>query len=156
MKKFIIAAISALLLMALLISCGYKGSPASPGNLNPPTAKTVPHTSTGESDVSSEYLAQLCAEYWLDTNSMHCCSLGEDGSYFWIQSKKDPRQIASGSWKLTQDDQAFLSLYLTDSDSGETLTLHEIELYETSIYALDDEGNAVVWLTTQPAGESEA
>ena len=57
---------------------------------------------------------------------------------------------------MTKDDQNYLSLHMTDTASGDTLTLHEIEFYESSIYAVDDDGNGIVWLTTERETESEA
>ena len=148
MKKLFAIALFALMMMSILISCGTKSGNASPGNLNP-TAKPTPHTSTGEEDISSTYSRRLCTDLWLDTNSMHICGLNEDGTYYWLQGKKEPQQIASGSWQLTKDDQGFLSLYLRDDQTDEAVVLHEIELYESSIYAIDDEGNGIVWLTTE-------
>lgn len=149
MKKLVISVLSALLLISAFSSCGPKNSNVSPGDLSTPTQQPTPHVSTGETDVSSDYFARLCTDLWLDTITMHCCSLNEDGTYYWMQSKKDPKQIASGNWRLTLDDQKFLTLYLTDSSSGKAQVLHEIELYESSIYAADDEGNGIVWLMTE-------
>ena len=148
MKKLVVAVFSALLLMTVLISCSAKGGSATPGNLTPATANPTPHASTGEKDVSSEYFRKLCSVYWLDTSSMECCKLNDDGTYVWYRSKNDATQSASGVWRLTEDDQGFLSMYMTDGASGNKQVLHEIELYEESIYAVDDEGNSIVWLTT--------
>ena len=92
--------------------------------------------------------SKLCSVYWLDTSSMKCCKLNDDGTYVWYRSKNDAAQSASGKWQLTEDDKKFLSMYMTDDSSGDILVLHEIELYEESIYAVDDEGNSIVWLTT--------
>lgn len=149
MKKLTVTALSALLFLALLISCGPKSSNASPGNLTSPTAKPVPHESTGEEDVSSSFYDRLCTDYWLDTNSMHLCRLNQDGSYYWLESKKDQDQLSAGRWRITRDDQSFLTLYLTDDLSGEELVLHEMELYDTSIYAVNHDGNAIVWLISK-------
>ncbi len=148
MKKLFVTALFALLIMSLLIACGTKGGNVSPGNLKP-TVKTTPHTSTGEKDISETYHQRLCSDFWMDTNSMHICSLNDDGTYFWLQSKKEPQQISSGTWQLTKDEQNYLSLYLKDDQSGDTTVMREIELYDTSIYAVDDEGNGIVWLTTE-------
>ncbi len=148
MKKLFVTVLFALLITSLLIACGTKSNNASTGNLNP-TVKTTPHTSTGEKDISETYYKQLCSELWMDTNSLHICRLNDDGTYCWLQSKKEPQQISAGSWQLTVDDQKYLSLYLKDDQSGETMVLREIELYDTSIYAVDDEGNGIVWLTTE-------
>ena len=148
MKKLLISALYILVLAALLISCSPKAGSASPGNLVP-TPQRTPHTSTGEVDISSDYYLRLCTDLWLDTNTMHCCSLKEDGTYIWMQSKKEPETIASGHWRLTKDSQKYLTLYLTDDSSGEEQVLHELELYETSIYAIDSAGSGIVWLTTE-------
>ena len=147
MKKLFATALLALLIMALLISCGGKGGSATPGDLKT-SEKPTPHVSTGEEDVSNAYFRRLCTDLWLDTNSMHICSLNDDGTYYWLQGKREQEQIATGKWTLTKDDQGFLSLYMTDDQSSDTLVLREIELYDASIYALDDEGNGIVWLTT--------
>ena len=148
MKKLVVSALFILILAALLISCGPKAGSASPGNMVP-TPQRTPHISTGEVDVSSDYYIRLCTDLWLDTNSVHCCSLNEDGTYTWIQSKKEPEQIASGHWRLTKDSKKFLTLYLKDDATGEEQVLHELELYESSIYAIDAEGNGIVWLITE-------
>ena len=153
MKKFAISALFILLMATLLISCGPNSGSSSPGNLVP-TQQPTPHLSTGEVDVSSDYALRLCTDYWLDTNTVHCCSLNEDGTYIWMRSKKDTEQIASGHWRLTKDDQKFLTLYLKDDVSGEEQVLHELELYESSIYAVDSDGNGIVWLITEKEGES--
>ena len=148
MKKFAISALLFLVLSALLVSCGPNSGSASPGNLVI-TPRPTPHARTGEVDVSSDYHLRLCSDLWLDTNTLHCCSLNEDGTYIWTNSKKDPEQIASGKWRLTKDSKKFLTLYLKDDASGEEQILQELELYDTSIYALDAEGTAIVWLTTE-------
>ena len=145
MKKLVISALFILILAALLISCGSKDS-TSPGNLNPSVQHT-PHKSKSEVDVSSKYNTKLCTGIWLDTNSLHCCIMSDDGTYIWTQSKTDTEQIASGTWHLTKDDKKFLTLYLKDDASGTEQVLHELEFFETSFYAYDSEGNSVVWLT---------
>ena len=146
MKKLVISALSILILAALLISCGPKDGSTTPGNLTP-SAQHTPHVSKGEVDVSSDYSNRLCTDIWLDTNSLHCCIMSDDGTYIWTQSKTDTEQIASGTWHLTKDDKKFLTLYLKDDASGTEQVLHELEFFETSFYAYDSEGNSVVWLT---------
>ena len=148
MKKLLISAFFILILALLMVSCGPKAGSASPGNLVP-TPQRTPHISSGEVDVSSDFFTRLCTDLWLDTNSLHCCSLNNDGTYYWMQGKKDPEQIASGQWRLTKDSKKYLTLYLKDDSTGEEQILHELELYDTSIYALDAEGNGIVWLTTE-------
>lgn len=154
MKKLILILFSALLVAALLCSCSTDSNSPTPGDLVP-TSKPTPHVSTGEEDVSSEYDQRLCTEYWLDTNSLHCCQFNQNRTYIWTESKKDAKQVSSGQWQLTKDDQNYFSLYMTDNETGDTLTLHEIEFYDSSIYAVDDDGNGVVWLTTEREMESE-
>ena len=78
---------------------------------------------------------------------MHCCILAEDGTYIWVNSKTDLQQIASGKWRLTKDDQKFLTLYLKDDATGQEQIMHELEFFDTSFYAYDSDGNSVVWLT---------
>ena len=146
MKKFSISALIILILAALLASCGPKNSSATPGNLTPAAQHTV-HVSKGEVDVSSDYSLRLCTDIWLDTNSMHCCILAEDGTYIWANSKTDLQQIASGKWRLTKDDQKYLTLYLKDDASGQEQIMHELEFFDTSFYAYDSDGNSIVWLT---------
>jgi len=148
MKKLVVAVFSALLLMTVLMSCASTSASSTPGNLSTTTEKPTPHVSTGEKDVSSDYFKKLCSVYWLDTGSMKCCKLNEDGTYVWYVSKNDATQSASGKWRMTEDDKDYLSIYMTDDSSGDLLVLHEIELYEESIYAVDDEGDSIVWLTT--------
>lgn len=146
MKKNTITALLILILASLLISCGPKPGNSSPGNLAP-TSKHTPHVSKGEVNVSSEYSPRLCTDIWLDTNSMHCCILDDDGTYIWTKSKTDTEQIASGTWRLTRDDQNYLTLYLKDAASGKEQVMHELEFFDTSFYAYDSEGNSIVWLT---------
>lgn len=148
MKKTAIVLLSLLLLLSLFAACAQKNDTASPGNITPSSQPTL-HVSTGEEDVSVKFSEFLCTNLWLDTATMHCCSLNEDGTYSWLDSKKNPDEISSGTWRITRDDQNFLTLYLTDGASGSTLILHEIELYDESIYGVDDDGNAIVWLITQ-------
>ena len=154
MKKLVISALFFLILAALLVSCGPNAGSASPGNLVPTPLRT-PHVSTGEVDVSSDYHIRLCTDLWLDTNTLHCCCLNTDGTYTWMQSKKEPEQIASGHWRLTKDSKKFLTLYLKDDAAGEEQVLYELELYEASIYAIDSEGNGIVWLTTEKETDSD-
>ena len=80
MKKLVISALSILILAALLISCGSKDSSATPSNLTPSTQHTL-HISKGEVDVSGDYSLRLCTDIWLDTNSLHCCIMSDDGTY---------------------------------------------------------------------------
>ncbi len=155
MKKRLVILFSALFAVMILASCESSSNGPTPGNLSP-TEKPTPHVSTGEQDISDKYNERLCTDYWLDTNSLHCCQFSQNGTYIWLESKKDAQQIASGDWLLTKDDQNYLSLHMTDTASGDTLTLHEIEFYESSIYAVDDDGNGIVWLTTERETESEA
>lgn len=148
MKKLVTSALLVLILAAILTACGSKNGSSTPGNLAVPTPRPTPHPITGEVDVSSDYHIRLCTDLWLDTNTLHCCRLNEDGTYSWLQSKTDSTQIESGHWRLTKDDQKYLTLYLKDDVSGKEQILYELELYEQSIYYIDAEGNGIVWLVT--------
>ena len=143
MKKIVAACMTAVLLL-LLMACAKNGSSASPGNLAP--TPHIPHTSTGEKDVSGEYTDFLCTYPWLETDSMHCYCLQEDGRYQLMNNNRLTDQIGQGSWKLTRDEQNSLTLYLTDGDSGAAVTMYELELYDASIYAFGADGSGYIWL----------
>ncbi len=146
MKKVIAAALL-LLLLLLPTACGKKGSPATPGSLVP--TPHVPHTSTEEQDVREEYTKKLCRYPWLDTATMHCCRLNTDGSCQWLKSSREREEIASGVWSLTRDAEGYLTLYVTDDTGEGQYVLHELEMYDSSLYGLEESGTAFIWLLVE-------
>lgn len=142
MKKMITAALAALMLICLFVGCGEKQSFASPASLVVPEQHT-PKVGQNTAAAASEDRKVLCGITWLDTDSFDEYTLSEDGSFAVLREKT--QKTENGEWELRKDESGSLSLWLRYG-TGREITLYELEYYETSVFAVDETGEAYIWL----------
>lgn len=140
MKKNIMPALAAAALICLFAGCGTRNNIASPGSLVIPSRSPIAEETM---PTEEEVREAICNVTWLDTDSFDEYTLSEDGSLSVTREKNGKTEC--GAWQLVTDKAGALSLKLSfEASAG--ITLYQLELYETSIFAVDEAGEAYIWL----------